>query len=88
MSTGGFIYRVTNPNLTYAVIQHERVLKIKLIILSRFEIGIIYMNKGLFHYTISSLINEKTKKLIITIVYLNNICFMSLKDFLLLLELK
>ena len=33
-------------------------------------------------------INEKTRKLIITIIYIDNICFINSKDFLLLLELK
>ena len=33
-------------------------------------------------------IDEKTRKLVITIVYINNVCFISSKDFLLLSELK
>ena len=33
-------------------------------------------------------IDEKTRKLVIAIVYVNDICFMGSKDFLLLLELK
>jgi len=32
--------------------------------------------------------NKKTKALVIAIVYINNVCFMSTKDFLLLNELK
>ena len=34
------------------------------------------------------LIDENTRELFIEIVYINNICFISLKDFPLLLELK
>ena len=33
-------------------------------------------------------IDKKTKELVIAIIYVNNICFMNSKDFLLLLELK
>jgi len=33
-------------------------------------------------------IDEKTRKLVLTIIYVDNICFMNSKDFLLLLELK
>ena len=33
-------------------------------------------------------INEKIKELVITIFYVNDVCLMSLKDFLLFLELK
>ena len=33
-------------------------------------------------------IDEETRELVIAIVYINNICFMGSKDFLLLLELK
>ena len=33
-------------------------------------------------------INEKTRKLVIAIVYVNDICFIGSKDFLLLIELK
>ena len=33
-------------------------------------------------------IDGETKKLVITIVYINNVCFMDSKDCLLLLELK
>ena len=33
-------------------------------------------------------INKETKKLVIAIVYVDDVCFMSSKDFLLLLELK
>ena len=33
-------------------------------------------------------IDKETKKLIIAIIYANDVCFMSLKDFLLFLELK
>ena len=40
-------------------------------------------NSGVYYF-----INEKTKKLIITIIYIDNICFINSKDFLLLLELK
>ena len=32
--------------------------------------------------------NKKTKKLVIAIIYVNDVCFMGLKDSLLLLELK
>ena len=33
-------------------------------------------------------INKETRKLILVIVYVNDVCFISSKDFLLLLELK
>ena len=33
-------------------------------------------------------INKKTRELVIAIVYINNVCFIGLKDSLLLLELK
>ena len=33
-------------------------------------------------------INKKTRELVIAIIYVNDICFISSKDFLLLLELK
>ena len=40
-------------------------------------------NAGVYYF-----IDKETKKLIITIIYINNICFIGLKDFLFLLELK
>ena len=33
-------------------------------------------------------IDKKTRELVIAIIYINNVCFMSSKDFLLFLELK
>ena len=40
-------------------------------------------NAGVYYF-----IDKKTRELVIAIVYVNDICFMSLKDFLFLLELK
>ena len=40
-------------------------------------------NAGMYYF-----IDKKTRELVIAIVYINDICFMGLKDFLLLLELK
>jgi len=40
-------------------------------------------NASLYYF-----IDEKTRKLVISIVYVDNVCFIDLKDFLLLLKLK
>jgi len=40
-------------------------------------------NTGIYYF-----IDEETKELVIVIVYVDNVCFMGLKDSLLLLELK